>query len=240
MSVSVYNNYTVTTTLVRNTPTVAVSLVSGSSTVSLKPVTQPISVEFGSVGGSVLFDTTAMLVGPKGDKGDKGEQGIQGIQGLQGIQGVQGLKGDKGDQGIQGIQGIQGLQGLKGDKGDQGIQGIKGDKGDIGPQGPKGDQGEVGPQGDTGESVVPSDVIPSLIDWLSSNVGSLQIDTTVHELVGYSMNIPLDMSKVISITTKDAIGREVSLAVVYKTDKVEVDSNIDMTGLTMTVISRRD
>ena len=213
MSVSVYNNYTVTTTLVRNTPTVAVSLVSGSSTVSLKPVTQPISVEFGSVGGSVLFDTTAMLVGPKGDKGDKGEQGIQGIQGL---------------------------QGLKGDKGDQGIQGIKGDKGDIGPQGPKGDQGEVGPQGDTGESVVPSDVIPSLIEWLSSNVGSLQIDTTVHELVGYSMNIPLDMSKVISITTKDTIGREVSLAVVYKTDKVEVDSNIDMTGLTMTVISRRD
>lgn len=124
--------------------------------------------------------------------------------------------------------------------GPKGVKGDKGDKGDIGPQGPKGDQGEVGPQGDTGESVAPSDVIPSLIEWLSSNVGSLQIDTAVHELVGYSMNIPLDMSKVISITAKDAIGREVSLAVVYKADKVEVDSNIDMTGLTMTVISRRN
>lgn len=132
MSVSVNSDYTVTTTLVRNTPTASVALTSGSSIVNLKPATQSISIGFGSVGSRVLFDTTAMLVGPKGDKGDKGEQGIQGIQGLQGLQG---LKGDKGDQGLQGVQGPQGLkgdQGVQGIQGIQGIQGLKGDKGDPG------------------------------------------------------------------------------------------------------------
>jgi len=73
----------------------------------------------GPVGTGILFpdgtsQTTATLVGPRGEKGLKGDQGIQGVKGDQGIQGV------KGDQGIQGIQGIPGIQGPKGTKGDPG------------------------------------------------------------------------------------------------------------------------
>ncbi len=49
-----------------------------------------------------------------------------------------GPKGDKGDPGPQGPPGSQGPQGIKGDTGPQGPQGPKGDKGATGPQGPSG------------------------------------------------------------------------------------------------------